>query len=424
MSNPSEIRVCLPPQDAQTPWTLASYRERGGYEAWENVLKNQTPREEIIETLKASGLRGRGGAGFPTGLKLSFMPRDAQGQKYIVCNSDESEPGTFKDRDILRFNPHQVIEGMALAGYAIGATIGFNYIRGEYYEPWQRFEAALAEARQAGLLGENLMGSDIAFELHSQRGAGAYICGEETALLESLEGKKGQPRFKPPFPAQVGAFGKPTTINNTETLASIPPILRNGAEWFSSIGVENSGGTKIYSVSGHVNRPGNYEVPMGMPFRDLLEMAGGVRDGRALKAVIPGGSSVPVVPADAIMECTMDYDGLSQVGSALGAGSVIVMDETTCMVEVLERISYFYFAESCGQCTPCREGTGWLYRMIRRIRNGEGTPADLDRLKSVADRIEGRTICALGDAAAWPVQSFLKHFRHEFEAMIPREEAA
>ena len=424
MSNPSEIRVCLPPQDAQTPWALASYRERGGYEAWENVLKNQTPREEIIETLKASGLRGRGGAGFPTGLKLSFMPRDAQGQKYIVCNSDESEPGTFKDRDILRFNPHQVIEGMALAGYAIGATIGFNYIRGEYYEPWQRFEAALAEARQAGLLGENLMGSDIAFELHSQRGAGAYICGEETALLESLEGKKGQPRFKPPFPAQVGAFGKPTTINNTETLASIPPIIRNGAEWFSSIGVENSGGTKIYSVSGHVNRPGNYEVPMGMPFRDLLEMAGGVRDGRALKAVIPGGSSVPVVPADAIMECTMDYDGLSQVGSALGAGSVIVMDETTCMVEVLERISYFYFAESCGQCTPCREGTGWLYRMIRRIRNGEGTPADLDRMKSVADRIEGRTICALGDAAAWPVQSFLKHFRHEFEAMIPREEAA
>jgi len=424
MSDPSEIRVCLPPEDAATPWTLSSYQERGGYQAWEEVLRNQTPREEIIETLKASGLRGRGGAGFPTGLKLSFMPRDAQGQKYIVCNSDESEPGTFKDRDILRFNPHQVIEGMALAGYAIGATVGFNYIRGEYYEPWQRFEAALVEARQAGLLGEDLKGSGIAFELHSQRGAGAYICGEETALLESLEGKKGQPRFKPPFPAQVGAFGKPTTINNTETLASIPPIIRNGAEWFSRIGVENSGGTKIYSVSGHVNRPGNYEVPMGIPFRDLLAMAGGVRDGRTLKAVIPGGSSVPVVPAEAIMECTMDYDGLSQVGSALGAGSVIVMDETTCMVEVLERISYFYFAESCGQCTPCREGTGWLYRMIRRIRAGEGTYEDLDRLKSVADRIEGRTICALGDAAAWPVQSFLKHFRHEFEAMIPRKDAA
>ena len=424
MSDPSEIRVCLPPEDAATPWTLSSYQERGGYQAWEEVLRNQTPREEIIETLKASGLRGRGGAGFPTGLKLSFMPRDAQGQKYIVCNSDESEPGTFKDRDILRFNPHQVIEGMALAGYAIGATVGFNYIRGEYYEPWQRFEAALVEARQAGLLGEDLKGSGIAFELHGQRGAGAYICGEETALLESLEGKKGLPRFKPPFPAQVGAFGKPTTINNTETLASIPPIIRNGAEWFSGIGVENSGGTKIYSVSGHVNRPGNYEVPMGIPFRDLLAMAGGVQDGRTLKAVIPGGSSVPVVPGDAIMECTMDYDGLSQVGSALGAGSVIVMDETTCMVEVLERISYFYFAESCGQCTPCREGTGWLYRMIRRIRTGEGTHEDLDRLKSVADRIEGRTICALGDAAAWPVQSFLKHFRHEFEAMIPRKDAA
>jgi NADH-quinone oxidoreductase subunit F len=424
MSPLCEIRVCLPPQGLDMPWTLASYRERGGYEAWEEVLRKQTPREEIIEIIKSSGLRGRGGAGFPTGLKLSFMPRDAAGQKYIVCNSDESEPGTFKDRDILRFNPHQVIEGMALAGYAIGATVGFNYIRGEYHEPWQRFESALDEAREAGLLGNDLLGSGIEFELHSQRGAGAYICGEETALLESLEGKKGQPRFKPPFPAQVGAFGRPTTINNTETLASIPPIIRNGPDWFAKIGVENSGGTKIYSVSGHVNRPGNYEVPMGIPFRDLLTLAGGMQDGRTLKAVIPGGSSVPVVPADAIMECTMDYEGLTNVGSALGAGSVIVMDETTCMVEVLERISYFYFAESCGQCTPCREGTGWLYRIIKRIRSGEGTYQDLDRLKSVADRIEGRTICALGDAAAWPVQSFLKHFRHEFEAMIPSEAAA
>tara|TARA_Y100001960_G_scaffold321063_1_gene395039 strand:- start:329 stop:1573 length:1245 start_codon:yes stop_codon:yes gene_type:complete len=414
----------LPPEGLKRPWTLSSYRDRGGYEAWGEVLRNQTPREEIIETIKSSGLRGRGGAGFPTGLKLSFMPRDAAGQKYIVCNSDESEPGTFKDRDILRFNPHQVIEGMALAGYAIGATVGFNYIRGEYHEPWQRFEAALVEAREAGLLGNDLFGSGITFELHSQRGAGAYICGEETALLESLEGKKGQPRFKPPFPAQVGAFGKPTTINNTETLASIPPIVRNGPDWFAKLGVEKSGGTKIYSVSGHVNRPGNYEVPMGIPFRDLLALAGGMQEGRILKAVIPGGSSVPVVPADAIMGCTMDYEGLAKVGSALGAGSVIVMDETTCMVKVLERISYFYFAESCGQCTPCREGTGWLYRMIKRIRSGEGTHQDLDRLKSVADRIEGRTICALGDAAAWPVQSFLKHFRHEFEAMIPSAEAA
>jgi NADH-quinone oxidoreductase subunit F len=413
-----EVRVCLPAKEIEAPWTISAYRNQGGYEAWTQVLQNKTPRAEIIETLKASGLRGRGGAGFPTGLKLSFMPRDVEGQKYIVCNSDESEPGTFKDRDILRFNPHQVIEGMALAGYAIDATVGYNYIRGEYFEPWERFEAALQEARAEGLLGSNLFDSGIDFELHSQRGAGAYICGEETALLESLEGKKGQPRFKPPFPAQVGAFGKPTTINNTETLASIPPIIRNGATWFSEIGVPNGGGTKIFSVSGHVNRPGNYEVPLGIPFADLLDLAGGVLDGRKLKAVIPGGSSVPVVPADLMMQATMDYDGLSNVGSALGAGSVIVMDDSTCMVSVLERISYFYFVESCGQCTPCREGTGWLYRMLRRVRKGKATAADLDRLKSVADRIEGRTICALGDAAAWPVQSFLKHFRAEFEAMI------
>ena len=413
-----EVRVCLPAKEIEAPWTISAYRNQGGYEAWTQVLQNKTPRAEIIETLKASGLRGRGGAGFPTGLKLSFMPRDVEGQKYIVCNSDESEPGTFKDRDILRFNPHQVIEGMALAGYAIDATVGYNYIRGEYFEPWERFEAALQEARAEGLLGSNLFDSGIDFELHSQRGAGAYICGEETALLESLEGKKGQPRFKPPFPAQVGAFGKPTTINNTETLASIPPIIRNGATWFSEIGVPNGGGTKIFSVSGHVNRPGNYEVPLGTPFADLLDLAGGVVDGRKLKAVIPGGSSVPVVPADLMMQATMDYDGLSNVGSALGAGSVIVMDDSTCMVSVLERISYFYFVESCGQCTPCREGTGWLYRMLRRVRKGKATAADLDRLKSVADRIEGRTICALGDAAAWPVQSFLKHFRAEFEAMI------
>ncbi len=413
-----EVRVCLPAKEVESPWTIAAYRSQGGYEAWTQVLQNKTPRAEIIETLKASGLRGRGGAGFPTGLKLSFMPRDVEGQKYIVCNSDESEPGTFKDRDILRFNPHQVIEGMALAGYAIDATVGYNYFRGEYFEPWERFEAALHEARAEGLLGSNLFDSGVDFELHSQRGAGAYICGEETALLESLEGKKGQPRFKPPFPAQVGAFGRPTTINNTETLASIPPIIRKGASWFSEIGVANGGGTKIFSVSGHVNRPGNYEVPLGTPFTDLLDLAGGVLDGRKLKAVIPGGSSVPVVPADLMMQATMDYDGLSKVGSALGAGSVIVMDDSTCMVSVLERISYFYFVESCGQCTPCREGTGWLYRMLRRVRKGKATAADLDRLKSVADRIEGRTICALGDAAAWPVQSFLKHFRAEFEAMI------
>jgi NADH-quinone oxidoreductase subunit F len=420
----TEVRVCLPESNLEEPWTLAAYESTGGYQAWRKIITEQTPPEDIIENLKSSGLRGRGGAGFPTGLKLSFMPRNAPGQKYIVCNSDESEPGTFKDRDIIRLNPHQLIEGMAIAGYTIGATVGYNYIRGEYYEPWARFEAALTEAYEAGLLGHSLLNSDTSFDLYSQRGAGAYICGEETALLESLEGKKGQPRFKPPFPAQVGAFGRPTTINNTESLSSIPPIMRKGGKWFADLGVEKSGGTKVFSVSGHVNKPGNYEVPLGLPFKELLELAGGIRNGHQLKAVIPGGSSVPVMPAANIMACTMDYDSLQQAGSALGAGSVIIMDETTCMVKMLERISYFYYAESCGQCTPCREGTGWLYRVIHRIRNGQGKLTDLDLLVDMANRIEGRTICALGDAAAWPVQSFMKHYRHEFEAMIQSDKAA
>lgn len=418
------FHLCLPDPKLADPWTLDAYETTGGYAAWRKILQDRTSADEIIEEIKTSGLRGRGGAGFPTGLKLSFMPRSAPGQKYIVCNSDESEPGTFKDRDILRFNPHQLIEGMAIAGYAIGATVGYNYIRGEFFEPWSRFEAALREAYENGLLGKDIQGSGIDFDLYAQRGAGAYICGEETALLESLEGKKGQPRYKPPFPAQFGAFGRPTTINNTETLASIPPILRNGGAWFADLGVPNSGGTKIFAVSGHVEKPGNFEVTLGTPFTELLEMAGGVWKGRELKAVIPGGSSVPVMPAAAIVECTMDYDGLQQGGSMLGAGSVIVMDDTTCMVSVLERISYFYYRESCGQCTPCREGTGWLYRVIRRIRSGGGRMEDLDLLEDMAGKIEGRTICALGDAAAWPVQSFLKHFRHEFEAMITKRAAA
>ena len=416
--------VCLPEPGTDTPWTLKSYERAGGYEAWRRVLQEHTAPEAVIEQIKASGLRGRGGAGFPSGLKLSFMPREAPGQKYIVCNSDESEPGTFKDRDILRYNPHQLIEGMALACYATGSTVGYNYIRGEYHEPWLRFEAALCEARTAGLIGSNILGSGTDFELYSQRGAGAYICGEETGLLESLEGKKGMPRFKPPFPAQIGAFGRPTTVNNTETLASLPPILRHGAEWFMNLGSEGSGGSKIFSVSGHVQQPGNYEVILGTPFRELLKLAGGLFEGRQLKAVIPGGSSMPVMPAEAIMECDMSYDALQQAGSMIGSGGVIVMDDTTCMVQVLERIARFYYIESCGQCTPCREGTGWLYRCINRIRTGKGQSRDLDLLESVAERIEGRTICALGDAAAWPVQSFLKHFRGEFEAMIPKRQAA
>lgn len=413
--------VCLPPKDREAPWTLSAYEQDGGYQAWRQILQEGTPPEAIIEELKTSGLRGRGGAGFPTGLKWSFMPRNAPGQKYIVCNSDEGEPGTFKDRDILRYNPHALIEGMAIAGYTIGATVGYNYIRGEFIgEPVERFEAALAEARAAGLIGRNILGSGVDFELYTHLGAGAYICGEETALLESIEGKKGQPRFKPPFPANYGLFGRPTTINNTESLASVPAILRRGGEWFRDLGVPNNGGVKIFSVSGHVERPGNYEVPLGTPFKRLLELAGGVRGGRRLKAVIPGGSSTPVLPGDVMMGLTMDYDTLAKAGSMLGAGSVIVMDETTDMVRVLERIAYFYYEESCGQCTPCREGTGWLYRVIRRIREGRGRPEDLDLLTDMAGKIEGRTICALGDAAAMPVVSFIKHFRAEFEAYIQR----
>ena len=401
------------------PWSYENYLKVGGYESWRAVLAGEWNPDSIIQEVKDSGLRGRGGAGFPTGLKWSFMPRNSEGQSYLVCNSDESEPGTCHDRDILRFNPHSLIEGMAIAGYAMGATVGYNYIRGEFLgEPVPRFEAALKEAYEQGLLGKNIQGSGIDFDLHTFVGAGAYICGEETALLESLEGKQGKPRFKPPFPAGFGLYGRPTTINNTQSLASVPSILRKGAKWFADLGVEGSGGPAIFAVSGHVNRPGNYELPLGIPFPELLEIAGGVRDGRKLKAVIPGGSSVPVVPAETMESLTMDFDTVRNIGSGLGTGAVVVMDETTCMVDMLRRISRFYYAESCGQCTPCREGTGWIYRVLTRITEGQGTAADLDMLVDVANKIEGHTICALGDAAAWPVQSFLKHYRHEFEYMV------
>ncbi len=410
--------VCFRNNHLDRPWTLAAYQGNGGYEVWKKILREKTPADEIINQLKVSALRGRGGAGFPTGLKWSFMPRTAPGQKYVVCNSDEGEPGTCKDRDIMRFNPHELVEGMAIAGYTLGASVGYNYIRGEFWEPFERMEAAIADARKAGLLGKNILGSGVDFDMHNHQGAGAYICGEETALLESLEGKKGQPRFKPPFPASYGLFGRPTTINNTETFASIPMILKKGGKWFLELGKPNNGGTKLFSVTGHVNKPGNYEVSMGMPFAELLEMAGGVRHGHQLKAVIPGGSSTPVMPAEIIMKCTMDYDGLSKAGSMLGAGSVIVMDETTCMVRALARLSHFYYEESCGQCTPCREGTGWLARMMHRIEHGQGRPEDIKLLEDVAKKIEGRTICGLGDAAAMPVTSFVKHFRAEFEYHI------
>jgi len=407
--------VCFKNIHLENSHTLPVYESTGGYSVLRKILTEKTPPEEIINELKTSGLRGRGGAGFPTGLKWSFMPRDKDIQKYIVCNSDEGEPGTFKDRDILRYNPHAVIEGMAIAGYTTGATAGYNYIRGEFYEPFDRFEGALKEAYEAGLLGKNILGSGIDFDIYTHLGAGAYVCGEETALLESIEGKKGQPRYKPPFPANFGLYGKPTTINNTESLASVPMILKNGGKWFAELG---NGGSKIFAISGHVNKPGNYEVPMGTPFSTLLEMAGGVLNGNKLKAVIPGGSSTPVVRGDVMMGVTMDYDGLTKVGSMLGAGSVIVIDETACMVKALARMSHFYFEESCGQCTPCREGTGWLARIVRRIENGQGRQEDLDLLVNVSNRIMGNTICALGDAAAMPVLSFVKEFREEFQYHI------
>ncbi len=411
-------------------WRLKDYEARGGYQALRKILAAEgagmTP-DQVVAEVKGSGLRGRGGAGFPTGLKWSFMPRALPVQKYLVCNSDEGEPGTCKDRDILAYNPHIVIEGMIIAAYAMGISVGYNYIHGEIFEVYKRFEQALDEARAAGYLGERILGSGHSFQLHAFHGFGAYICGEETALLESLEGKKGQPRFKPPFPASFGLYGKPTTINNTETFAAVPWIIRNGGAAYLDCGKPNNGGTKIYSMVGDVQRPGNYEVPMGTPFASLLELAGGVSGGRRLKAVIPGGSSAPVLPAATMMDCTMDYDSIAKAGSMLGSGAVIVMDETRCMVDSLLRLSYFYTHESCGQCTPCREGTGWLWRLVNRIEHGHGKADDLALLDSVAESIMGRTICALGDAAAMPVRGMLKHFRDEFAyhvehktCMVPR----
>jgi NADH-quinone oxidoreductase subunit F len=376
-------------------WRLKDYEARAGYEALKKILRDGIKPEDVIAEVKKSALRGRGGAGFPTGLKWSFMPRTFPGAKYLVCNSDEGEPGTFKDRDILRYNPHMLIEGMIIGAYAMGIPVGYNYIHGEIWAEYDRFEEALEEARAAGYLGDKILGSEFSFQLHAFHGFGAYICGEETALLESLEGKKGQPRFKPPFPASFGLYGKPTTINNTETFCAVPWILREGGEAFLNLGRPNNGGTKIFSVSGHVNRPGNYEVSLGTPFARLLEMAGGMRAGKKIKGVIPGGSSMPVIKGELMMKVDMDYDSIAKAGSMLGSGAVIVMDEDTCMVKAAERLAYFYYEESCGQCTPCREGTGWLYRIIHRIEHGEGRAEDLDLLLNLSDQIQGRTICAL-----------------------------
>jgi NADH-quinone oxidoreductase subunit F len=406
--------ICFRTLHLKKPWTLATYESVGGYEQWKKILNEKMPPDKIIETLKLSALRGRGGAGFPTGLKWSFIKRDTAGQKYVLCNADEGEPGTCKDRDILRFNPHQIIEGMAIGGYTMGCTVGYNYMRGEFHEPYERFEAALEEARSAGFLGKNIFGSGFDFDIFTHLGAGAYICGEETAMMESLEGKKGFPRFKPPFPAARGIYGRPTTINNVETFATVPVIMQHGAEWFLKLGKPNNGGCKVFSVTGHVNKPGNYEVELGTPFKELLAMAGGMRNGAKLKAVIPGGTSMPVLPADIMMGMDMDFDSLQKAGSGLGSGAVIVMDDSVCMVRMLQRISHFYKDESCGQCTPCREGTGWLYRLVHRIEHGIATLEDIETLKRAAKNIEGRTICAFGEAAAWPVGGFLKYFYDEF----------
>lgn len=417
-NNKTLFNVCLRTSSLKNPGSLKTYQSIGGYNQIKRILKNKIDPLQLIDEIKISGLRGRGGAGFPTGVKWSFMPRDYDGTKYIVCNSDEGEPGTFKDRDIIRYNPHQLIEGMIIGAYIMNAQVGFNYIHGEIWEDYVSFEKAIEDARKAGFLGNNILGSGFNFELHAVHGYGAYICGEETALIESIEGKKGQPRYKPPFPATYGIYGKPTNVNNTETYASIPWIIEHGGQEFMSHGVKNSGGTKIFSVSGHVEKPGNYEIQLGMSFRQLLAEAGGVWKNRKLKAVIPGGPSTPVVPASNIIDATLDYDGLTQIGSSVGAGSMIIMDESTCMVQTLRRLSYFFYEESCGQCTPCREGTGWVYRIIDRIFKGQATIADLDLLADVSTKISGRTICALGDAAATPVLSFIKHFKDEFENFI------
>ncbi len=416
---PQEHNVVYTTLHFEKPWSYENYLKTGGYSALRKILTEKIDPAAVVEMVKQSGLRGRGGAGFPTGLKWSFMPKGSGTQKYILCNSDESEPGTAKDRDILRYNPHAVIEGMAIACYATGSTVAYNYLRGEFHhEPFEHIEEALAEAYEHGWLGKNVLGSGVDIDIYNALGAGAYICGEETALMESLEGKKGQPRYKPPFPANFGLYGKPTTINNTETYASVPAIIRNGAEWFLNLGKPNNGGPKIFSVSGHVAKPGNYEIRLGTTFSELLQLAGGMKGGRKLKGVIPGGSSMPVLPGDTMMALTMDYDAIQKAGSGLGSGAVIVMDETTCMVRACQRIARFYYAESCGQCTPCREGTGWMYRMLTRIVDKTATLDDLHMLKAAAGQIEGHTICAFGEAAAWPVQGFLRHYWNEFEYAI------
>lgn len=398
---------------------LKEAKARGDWEGTKSLVAKG--KEWIIEQIKASGLRGRGGAGFSTGMKWAFMPKVSDGRPhYLVINADESEPGTCKDRDILRFEPHKLIEGALLAGFAIGANTGYIYVRGEYYHEAICLEAAIDEAYQGGLLGKNAAKSGWDFDLYVHRGAGAYICGEESALLESLEGRKGMPRLKPPFPATVGLYGCPTTVNNVESIAVVPTILRRGSNWFAEFGRPNNTGTKIFSISGHVNKPCNVEEEMGIPLRELIEKhAGGVIGGwDNLKAVIPGGSSVPLIPKSICDTVLMDFDSLRDVKTGLGTAAVIVMDQSTDIIKAIARLSKFYMHESCGQCSPCREGTGWMWRMMTRLSKGQGRIEDIDLLNEVSHQIEGHTICALGDAAAWPVQGLIRHFRHEIEDRI------
>ncbi|SMO34426.1 NADH-quinone oxidoreductase subunit NuoF [Gracilimonas mengyeensis] len=394
------------------------YIKNGGYKAFEKVVKGKDwEPKDVVNEVKEANIRGRGGAGFNAGLKWSFMPPADGGPRYLACNGDESEPGTFKDRKIFEYNPHLFIEGALIAAYAMEVTNIYVYIRGEYYSWIKMMEKALQDARDKGFIGKNLFGTDYSVEFEVTGGAGAYICGEETSMLESLEGKRGYPRVKPPFPAQKGLWGRPTTINNIETLANVPGVINNGADWFKNIGAETHPGPVLYGISGHVNRPGVYELPTGMPVMELInDVAQGVRGGKKLKALIPGGSSTPVLRADMLDGVTMDADSLREVGSMMGTAGMMVMDEDTDMVDALWRISHFYHHESCGQCTPCREGTGWLEKVLLKIKNGEGEIRDLDLLLDVTTQMEGRTICALADAAAWPVRHTINRFRDEFEA--------
>ncbi len=397
---------------------IGVYEETGGYKALPKALKEFKP-DQIIEEVRKSVLRGRGGAGFGTGLKWSFVPKESKRPKYLVCNADESEPGTGKDRDLMRYDPHQMIEGMIISAFAIGSNTSYIYIRGEYWYIKEILEKAVAEAYARGYLGRNILGSGFDHDMYVHPGAGAYICGEETALLESLEGKRGHPRLKPPFPAVVGLYGGPTVVNNVETLAVVPWIILNGGDWYRQLGTEKSGGTKLYTVSGHVNKPGNYEVPLGYPLMSLISNEGGGMLGdRKLKACIPGGSSVPILTAEECEKVTMDYESVASAGSMLGSGGVIVMDETTDIFETTRNITHFYKHESCGWCTPCREGTRWLYKVFDRMHKYEGRPGDVELLYDLADKILGKSFCALGDAAAMPVQSAIDKFRDDFERRI------